>query len=61
MRRDRTLRAAPIAVTDRAESAHGGLGTTDHTPDADIQAGPNGNLFVVSLSHGAIYETFRRK
>lgn len=22
----------------------------------DIQTGPNGNLFVVSLSHGAIYE-----
>jgi hypothetical protein len=26
----------------------------------DIQTGPNGNLFVVSLSHGAIYEIFRR-
>ncbi|HEY7436776.1 MAG TPA: hypothetical protein VIE41_16670 [Methylomirabilota bacterium] len=25
----------------------------------DIQTGPNGNLFVVSLSHGAIYEIFR--
>jgi len=26
----------------------------------DIHTGPNGNLFVVSLSHGAIYEIFRR-
>jgi len=25
----------------------------------DIQTGPNGNLFVVSLSNGAIYEIFR--
>jgi glucose/arabinose dehydrogenase len=25
----------------------------------DIKTGPNGNLFVVSLSHGAIYEIFR--
>lgn len=26
----------------------------------DIETGPNGNLFVVSLSHGAIYEIFQR-
>jgi hypothetical protein len=26
----------------------------------DIRTGPNGNLFVVSLSNGAIYEIFRR-
>ena len=26
----------------------------------DIHTGPNGNLFVVSLTHGAIYEIFRR-
>jgi|RhiMetdeSRZDD1v2_1073273.scaffolds.fasta_scaffold02393_19 glucose/arabinose dehydrogenase len=26
----------------------------------DIRTGPNGNLFVVSLSNGAIYEVFRR-
>ena len=26
----------------------------------DLQTGPNGNLFVVSLSNGAIYEIFRR-
>ena len=25
----------------------------------DIQTGPNGNLFVVSLTNGAIYEIFR--
>ncbi|MGH3005081.1 MAG: PQQ-dependent sugar dehydrogenase [Gaiellaceae bacterium] len=27
----------------------------------DIQTGPNGNLFVVSLSDGAVYEIFRRR
>jgi len=27
----------------------------------DIKTGPNGNLFVVSLSNGAVYEIFRRK
>jgi glucose/arabinose dehydrogenase len=26
----------------------------------NIQTGPNGNLFVVSLTHGAVYEIFRR-
>jgi glucose/arabinose dehydrogenase len=26
----------------------------------DVQTGPNGNLFVVSLSNGAVYEVFRR-
>jgi hypothetical protein len=26
----------------------------------DIDTGPNGNLFVVSLSHGAVYEIFRK-
>ena len=27
----------------------------------DIQTGPNGKLFVVSLTSGAIYEIFRRQ
>jgi glucose/arabinose dehydrogenase len=27
----------------------------------DIQTGPNGNLFVVSLSNGTVYEIFRRR
>ena len=26
----------------------------------DVETGPNGNLFVVSLTNGAIYEIFRR-
>ena len=26
----------------------------------DIETGPNGNLFVVSVSKGAIFEVFRR-
>ncbi|HEY3212003.1 MAG TPA: PQQ-dependent sugar dehydrogenase [Actinomycetota bacterium] len=33
---------------------------TDFGIVTDIKAGPNGNLFVVSLSNGAIYEIFRR-
>ena len=31
-----------------------GIGTDMHT-------GPSGNLFVVSLTHGAVYEIFRTK
>jgi hypothetical protein len=27
----------------------------------DVETGPNGNLFVVSLTHGAVYEIFRRR
>jgi glucose/arabinose dehydrogenase len=27
----------------------------------DVQSGPNGSLYVVSISHGAVYEIFRRK
>jgi aldose sugar dehydrogenase len=27
----------------------------------DIQTGPNGNLYVVSLTHGTVYEIFRRE
>jgi hypothetical protein len=27
----------------------------------DIETGPNGNLFLVSLSNGAIYEVFAKK
>ena len=27
----------------------------------DIHTGPNGNLFVVSLSNGAVYEVYRTK
>jgi aldose sugar dehydrogenase len=26
----------------------------------DVETGPNGNLFVVSLTDGAVYEVFRR-
>ncbi|MGI9182555.1 MAG: PQQ-dependent sugar dehydrogenase [Longimicrobiaceae bacterium] len=33
---------------------------TDFGVGTDVQTGPNGNLFIVSLSHGAIYEIFRR-
>jgi hypothetical protein len=27
----------------------------------DIETGPNGNLYILSLSRGAIYEVFRQK
>jgi aldose sugar dehydrogenase len=33
---------------------------TDFGVGTDIETGPNGNLFVVSLSRGAVYEIFRR-
>jgi glucose/arabinose dehydrogenase len=47
---------APFEITESESLLIGrdfGIGT-------DIETGPNGNLFVVSLSHGAIYEIFRR-
>jgi hypothetical protein len=37
-----------------SESLRFGAGT-------DIQTGPNGNLYVVSLSNGAMYEVSRRR
>jgi glucose/arabinose dehydrogenase len=46
---------APFDITESESLLIGrdfGVGT-------DIETGPNGNLFVVSLSHGAIYEIFR--
>lgn len=33
---------------------------TDFGVTTDVETGPNGNLFVVSLTDGAIYEVFRR-
>ena len=33
---------------------------TDFGVGTDIETGPNGNLFVVSLSQGAVYEIFRK-
>jgi hypothetical protein len=33
---------------------------TDFGVSTDVETGPNGNLFVVSLTDGAIYEVFRR-
>jgi glucose/arabinose dehydrogenase len=33
---------------------------TDFGVGTDIETGPNGNLYVVSLDHGAVYEIFRR-
>lgn len=47
---------AKFDITDSETLLFGtnfGIGTHIHT-------GPNGNLFVVSLSNGAIYEIFRR-
>ena len=33
---------------------------TDFGVGTDVETGPNGNLFVVSLTQGAVYEIFRR-
>lgn len=27
----------------------------------DVQSGPDGNMYVVSISHGAVYEIFKQK
>jgi glucose/arabinose dehydrogenase len=34
---------------------------TDFGVGTDIRTGPNGNLFIVSLTHGAVYEIHRRR
>jgi glucose/arabinose dehydrogenase len=34
---------------------------TEFGVGTDVKTGPNGNLFVVSLTHGAVYEIFRKK
>jgi aldose sugar dehydrogenase len=34
---------------------------TDFGVGTDVETGPNGNLFVVSLTQGAVYEIFRRR
>jgi aldose sugar dehydrogenase len=36
------------------------LFATDFGVGTDVETGPNGNLFVVSLTHGAVYEIFRK-
>lgn len=44
-------------VTESEELVFGrdfGVGT-------DVHTGPNGNLYVVSLSNGAVYEAYRAK
>jgi glucose/arabinose dehydrogenase len=48
------LRKFDITESESLQFGSGfGIGT-------DIQTGPNGNLFVVSLSNGAVYEISRR-
>jgi glucose/arabinose dehydrogenase len=59
---DRRLRdrvADNITFHDMTESESLLIGT-DFGVVTDIQTGPGGNLFVVSISNGAIYEIFRR-
>jgi hypothetical protein len=34
---------------------------TDFGVAPDVQSGPDGNVYVVSISHGAVYEIFRSK
>ena len=48
-----------VAKNDITESESLLFGT-EFGVSTDIETGPNGNLFVVSLSQGAVYEIFRR-
>jgi glucose/arabinose dehydrogenase len=48
-----------VAKNDITESESLLFGT-DFGVSTDIETGPNGNLFVVSLSQGAVYEIFRK-
>ena len=48
-----------LAKNDITESESLLFGT-DFGVGTDIETGPNGNLFVVSLSQGAVYEIFRK-
>ena len=48
-----------VAKNDITESESLLFGT-DFGVGTDIETGPNGNLFVVSLSQGAVYEIFRK-
>jgi aldose sugar dehydrogenase len=48
-----------LAKNDITESESLLFGT-DFGVSTDVETGPNGNLFVVSLSNGAIYEIFRK-
>jgi hypothetical protein len=34
---------------------------TDFGVASDVQSGPDGNIYVVSISHGSVYEIFRSK
>ena len=51
---DNTAKHDPTESETLRFGAGFGVGT-------DIQTGPNGNLFVVSLSNGAIYEIRRAR
>jgi aldose sugar dehydrogenase len=55
----RDLVADNLAKHDITESESLLFGS-DFGVGTDIETGPNGNLFVVSLSHGAVYEIFRK-
>jgi aldose sugar dehydrogenase len=48
-----------LAKNDITESESLLFGS-DFGVGTDVETGPNGNLFVVSLSHGAVYEIFRK-
>jgi hypothetical protein len=53
--RDRVAdNSAPRDLTESESLVFG----TNFGVVTDIRTGPNGNLFVVSLSHGAVYEIF---
>ena len=49
-----------LCIADKTESQSLLFGQ-DFGVGAQIQTGPNGNLFVLSASHAAVYEIFRRR
>ena len=50
--------AAVFVLPGRADAAPSVV-DADLAVRTDVQTGPNGNLFVVSLTDGAVYEVFR--
>ena len=58
---DKPSATDPAANTRAAVESESLLFGRNFGVATDIKTGPNGNLFVVSLSNGAIYEILRRK
>jgi hypothetical protein len=61
MKRNRRLRAALAAAGALAAEGESLIFGTGFGTVTEIVTAPNGNLFVVSLSDGSVYEIFRTK